>query len=182
MKEIWKDIPDYECLYQASNFGRIRSLNRIDNCNKPRIGKILKFFKSKNGYFQVWLSKNGKAHIFLVHKLIAKTFLENPHNYLYINHIDGNKSNNNVDNLEWCTQSHNVNESYRLGLQKKQYGKDNCHSKKINQYDLNNNFIKTWNSFMDIERYYGFNHSNLQKVCVGKYRYAYGYIWRYADK
>lgn len=96
MKEIWKDIPDYECLYQASNFGRIRSLNRIDNCNKPRIGKILKFFKSKNGYFQVWLSKNGKAHIFLVHKLIAKTFLENPHNYLYINHIDGNKSNNNV--------------------------------------------------------------------------------------
>ena len=108
--------------------------------------------------------------------------MSNPNNYPVINHINGNKLDNTVSNLEWCSQSHNINESYRLGLQKKQYGKNNFHSKVINQYDLNNNYIQTWSCFMDIERELGFNHSNLQKVCCGKYKYAYGYIWRYANK
>lgn len=182
MEEIWKDIPEYEGLYQASNLGRIRSVNRIDNCNRPRVGKILKFIKSNSGYFQVHFSKNGGTRVLLVHRLIAKAFLENPNNYSCVNHIDGNKLNNNVDNLEWCTQSHNVNESYKLGLQERQYGKDNFRSKKVNQYGLDGNFIKTWDSFMDIERALGFNHANLQKVCCGKYQTSYGYVWRYANE
>lgn len=182
MQEIWKDIPDYEGLYQASNLGRIKSLNRIDNCNRLRKSKILKFTKINNGYLQVQLSKNGKTQVLLVHRLIALTFLDNSNEFKIVNHINGIKTDNRVENLEWCTQSHNINESYRLGLQIRQYGKDNYHSKNINQYDLQGNFIKTWDSFMDIERELNFNHSNLQKVCCGKYKFAYGYIWRYANE
>lgn len=126
-KEIWKDIPNYEGLYQASNFGKIKSLDRIrKQFNHKGIatikykGKILKQQIKKNtGYYAVALyDNNKKVKLKLVHRLIATTFLENKNNFPVVNHKDGNKKNNNVENLEWCTQSHNVKESYRLGLQK----------------------------------------------------------------
>ena len=126
-KEIWKDIPNYEGLYQASNLGNIRSLDRIrKQYNHNGIatvkykGKILKQqIKRGTGYYVVRLyDNNKKSKTKLVHRLIAETFIQNKNNFPVINHIDGNKKNNNITNLEWCTQSHNVKESYRLGLQK----------------------------------------------------------------
>ena len=126
-KEIWKDIPNYEGLYQASNLGRIRSLDRIrKQYNHNGIatvkykGKILKQqIKSGTGYYVVRLyDNNKKSKTKLIHRLIAETFLKNENNNPVVNHIDGNKQNNMATNLEWCTQSHNVKESYRLGLQK----------------------------------------------------------------
>lgn len=76
--------------------------------------------QKRTGYHTVTLyDNNRKAKIKSVHRLVAEVFLENKNKYPVINHIDGNKQNNNVNNLEWCTQSHNVKESYRLGLQKK---------------------------------------------------------------
>ena len=127
MEEIWKDIPSYEGLYQASNLGNIRSLDRIrKQFNHNGIatvkykGKTLKKqIKKGTGYYTVTLyDNNRKAKIKLIHRLIAETFLKNDNNNPVVNHIDGNKKNNCVENLEWCTQSHNVKESYRLGLQK----------------------------------------------------------------
>jgi hypothetical protein len=122
-EEIWKDIPGYERLYQASNLGRIKSLAKM---SKNRGGVYLRkenFLKptiNNKGYCIVKLYKNeGKIkNTIFVHKLISITFISNPKNYLEINHIDGVKTNNCVQNLEWCSRSHNVKETYRLNLKK----------------------------------------------------------------
>ena len=100
MKEIWKPIKGYEKLYEVSNFGKIKSL-------KKKI--ILKQFKNTNGYFQVELWKNKKGKQFLVHKLVAESFILNINNFPFINHIDENKENNCTNNLEWCTAKYNCN-------------------------------------------------------------------------
>lgn len=108
----WKDIPGYEKLYQANKYGQIRGIQRYKN------GRILVEHKNSSGYSRVCLFKNGKRYKPLVHKLIAITFIPNPENKPVINHKDGNKQNNCVDNLEWTTQSENVKHSYANGLQK----------------------------------------------------------------
>ena len=121
INEYFANIPLYENLYQISNYGTIRSVNRmIKNNNGYRFlkGKILKPQIDKKGYFRIGLTKDNKQKFYLIHQLVAKTFIPNVYNYDIINHIDGNKLNNYVDNLEWCTHSHNIKEAYRLGLKK----------------------------------------------------------------
>lgn len=111
MEEIWKDIPGYEGLYQASNFGNIR---RIMFCNQyGSISKItsVKTYDTEKGYLRVFLCKNGVKKAFRVHRLIALTFLPNINNYSEINHIDFNRHNNSINNLEWCDHSYNINYS-----------------------------------------------------------------------
>ena len=160
-QEIWKDIPGYEGLYQVSNLGRIKSLCYKSNYRNEI---ILKLRKKQNGYFQVVLYKNGKPKDFSVHKLVAKTFINNPNDYPIINHKDENKQNNKVDNLEWCT--HSYNNEYSL-------------SKKINQYNKDNVFIKIWSSARKIERELLINHSDILKCCKGLYKQAGGFIWKF---
>lgn len=104
--EIWKDAVGYEGLYEVSNLGRIKSL--IDNHGNSR-EKIVKPIKNTHGYFTVNLSKDKKQRSVRLHRLIALTFIENPNNFPYINHKDENKTNNRVENLEWCTPKYNVN-------------------------------------------------------------------------
>ena len=111
--EIWKDIKGYEGLYQASTLGEIRRKESVVvDKNKKRTrkfkSKIIKKILRKDGYYFVNLSKNSKVKTAKVHRLIAETFLRNDENYNIINHKDGNKRNNNVTNLEWCTNSHNT--------------------------------------------------------------------------
>ena len=101
----WKDIPGYEGLYQVSNLGEIKSLN-YRNTGKE---KIIKPRKNKGGYLRVVLCKNGKQKDFLVHRLVAIAFIPNHNNYNQVNHKDENPSNNNVNNLEWCTSKYNSN-------------------------------------------------------------------------
>lgn len=114
MKEIWKDIPDYEGLYQASNLGNVKVLDRVVNSgiknNKTviRKGKLLKK-RINQGYYEVALSKNNKKRFLKVHRLIAITFIPNLNNLPSVNHKDENKLNNNVNNLEWCTIKYNCN-------------------------------------------------------------------------
>ncbi len=108
MEEIWKDIKGYENKYQVSSFGNVRSII-FNNCtvnNKKRIKK-LNPAKDAVGYLCVVLCKGGKAKTFRIHKLVSQAFLVNENNYKVVNHIDGNKLNNRVDNLEWCTYSGN---------------------------------------------------------------------------
>lgn len=162
--EIWKDIPNYEGLYQISNLGNVKSLYRIANNNHIIHEKILKPQENYNGYLIVNLYKNNKMKAKLIHRLVGKTFIDNPNNYNYINHIDKNKSNNNIDNLEWCTQSYNV--IYSKG-------------RKINQYDKNNNFIKTWNSIVDIKRALNIDSSLIVRCCKGIKKSAGGFKWKY---
>lgn len=113
MAEIWKDVEGYEGLYQVSNLGRVKSLTHyiIKENYKPREvkGKILTpFFDRPKGYMSVSLSKNNKIKLQRIHRLVAQAFIPNPDNLIQINHKDGNKSNNNVENLEWCSCKDNI--------------------------------------------------------------------------
>lgn len=116
--EEWKDIQGYEGLYQVSNLGRVKSLYRLNSRGQKIKGKILKYSINPKGYAIVILCKNGITKTISVHRLVAIHFIENPNNLNVINHIDGNKINNNITNLEWCTQSENVKHAYRTGLAK----------------------------------------------------------------
>ena len=122
----------------------------------------------------VSLSKNGKSKTKYIHKLVAETFLDNPNNYECINHKDENKLNNEIDNLEFCTKKYNC----RYGNRNKKIAEKL--SKKINQYDLEGNFIKTWDSSVQIERTININQRNVCLCCKGKRKTVGGYIWSYA--
>ena len=175
MKEIWRDIKNYEGLYQVSNLGNVKSLRK---------NIILKGGLVGIGYYSVNLCKNKNHKSTKIHKLVAQTFIPNPNNYPCINHKDGNKTNNCVDNLEWCTHSYNNKEAYRIGLKKSLKGKNNYYSRTlmipINQYSLDGNFIKRWNSISEASKELNLYHSNIIAVCKNKKRTAGGFIWKYA--
>ena len=164
--EIWKDIKNYEGIYQINNFGKIKSAyKKGNNCNN----KILKASYTYNGYERIGLSKNNKTKKYLVHRLVAETFIPNPNNYEQVNHKDENKQNNNINNLEWCTRSYNIN-----------YGnRNNNLNKEVWQYDLKGNFIKKWKSTMEIQISLGYKNQSISSACRGKSRTAYNYIWKY---
>ena len=109
MGEIWKDIQNYEGSYQVSNYGRVKSLSRVDSRGNKRNEKILKGRKNRQGYYDVALCKNGKRKYCRINRLVAEAFIPNPNNYPITNHKDENPSNNHVDNLEWCTYKYNNN-------------------------------------------------------------------------
>lgn len=116
--EFWKDISGYENYYQISNYGNVRSLDRVI-CNglggKMKVkGMIIE--PRRGTYLSIGLTKQGKKKTFLVHRLVAVTFLPNPNKLPYVNHIDGNKFNNCDDNLEWSSETHNANHAYDMGL------------------------------------------------------------------
>lgn len=131
MKEIWKDIPNYEGLYQISSFGNVKSFPRKGT--QTRKERILKFKKDKKGYFFVHLSKNNIQKSIKIHRKVAILFIPNPLNKPQINHIDGNKQNNKLENLEWCTNGENQLHAYKIGLQKMgQIRKDRISIARIN--------------------------------------------------
>lgn len=109
MKVFWKDIPNYEGIYKINNFGEVLRLKCKDARGHLRNAIIKKQSTNSDGYMVVGLHKNGIETKFLVHRLVAQVFLDNPNNYLEINHKDENKHNNNVSNLEWCSRKYNVN-------------------------------------------------------------------------
>lgn len=174
--EIWKNIKGFEELYQISNLGQVKSL-RNNLILKPGLAGI--------GYLSVNLCKDGKQNYKKIHRLVAEHFIENIDNLPCVNHKDGNKTNNNVENLEWCTSSYNNKEAYRLGLKRSLKGKNNKYSKtlmkKVSQYDLQGNYIRKWNCINDIEKELGIYHANIVKCCKEQRHKAGGYIWKYAD-
>lgn len=174
MKEIWKDIPNYKGLYQASNLGNIRSLH-YRRTNKI---KQLAYRINHKGYLDTHIKNKRKT----IHRLVAETFIPNPNNLPQINHIDGNKLNNNITNLEWCDNGKNQKHAYRLGLQHSKKGVNHSRCRKVNQYDLDGNFIKTWSYIKEASDCLNIHHSNIISCCKGLYKKTGNYIWRYADK
>lgn len=122
MLEIWKDIPGYEGYYQVSNLGNFKSLDRIINykhgLKRLYPGKSLLLEPTKDNYRRIVLMKNHIKVRYMAHRLVALSFISNPNNLPIINHKDGCKWNNNVDNLEWCTYSENSQHATKTGLQK----------------------------------------------------------------
>ena len=180
--EIWKDIENYEGLYQVSNLGRVRSFPRRGT--RDRNIHILSPGITRKGYLQVSLLKNGKSHPYRVHQLVGKAFICNTYAKEQINHINGVKTDNRVENLEWCTNNENMLHSWKTGLRSKEksyhYSKDNVLSVTVDQYSLSGEFIKRWFCVKDIERNLGFNNKNICACCRGKRPTAYGYRWKYA--
>lgn len=157
--EIWKDIKGYEGLYKISNKGNVYSIAR------PKTkGKELKQYE-RYGYKRVTLLKSGIAKSFGVHRLVAIHFLEDEESDLVVNHIDGNKANNNAKNLEWCTQAQNVHHFTKKG--------------RVVQSDINGNIVKVWNSALEAEKLGGFDNSAIIKCCRGKRPHHKNYIWEY---
>ena len=161
--EIWKDIEDYKGLYQVSNLGRVRSIKNKTKIKEP--------FIINSGYSTVNLYKNNKNKKTLIHRLVAQAFILNPKKLPQVNHIDGNKLNNRQENLEWCSNSDNMLHASKTGLLNSYI--------KINQYDLNHNFIKQWNCIKEIERELNYNHSGIIACCKKRYKTSHNYIWEY---
>lgn len=188
-KEIWKDIPNYEGLYQVSNLGRIKSLERkIKNNYNYFIHKeqLLKLcIGKKDGYVYVHLTKNNKGKTTKVHRLVAKAFIPNPYNLPQINHKDENKTNNCVDNLEWCTSKYNNNygtrnsKLYNKTSFRKGHKPKSC--KKIEKYSLDGSLLETYSSIREAGRKNNFSASSIYRCCEGKVKCR-NYIWKYAKK
>jgi hypothetical protein len=115
-KEIWKDVIGYEGIYQVSNLGDVKRIGKIHLCNyKYQNGYLLKSLDNGKGYLRIKLSNKGISKRVMLHRIIAEAFIDNPNKHPVVNHIDGNKKNNNIDNLEWCTQSYNCLCSVKSG-------------------------------------------------------------------
>lgn len=180
MEEIWKDIDGYIGKYQVSNLGKVRSLPRNGTV---RYKRILKIQTDRKGYNYVSFHKKK----FKVHRLVAEAFIPNPENKPQVNHIDGNKINNCVNNLEWATAQENIQHSLKTGLRdyrkiKKalQYARLK-NIKPIIQYDLLGNFIKRWESATEIQKCLGYKAQNIGACCLGKYKKSNGFIWRFEE-
>ena len=176
--EIWKDIKGYDGLYQVSNLGNVRSVDRIvlrNGIQVPRKGKILNQIKFGD-YLTVHLSKNGIKKHHRIHRLVADAFLPNPDNLTQVNHKDEDKTNNRASNLEWCTAEYNVN--YGTGIERRvAIRRNNKLSRKVYQYTLDGEFIREWPSIKEISRTTGYSYGYLIQVLSGKYKSAYGYKW-----
>ena len=177
MDEIWKPINNYEEIYEVSNTGSIRSLERRGNWK----AHIMSLINSTDGYIRVTLCKNSKAKMYLVHRLVAEHFIPNPGNKPCINHKDGNKQNNKVDNLEWCTYSENELHAMNTGLVNKNK-MSMAHKKPIVQYTLSGDFVKEYDSIKQANdtnvNIYG---TSISKCLTGVYKTAGGYIWKYRE-
>lgn len=175
MQEIWKDIKGYEGLYQISNLGRIMSLARNGNINKNH---ILNKYYHHSGYQVVNLCKNNYRKNYRVHRLVAEAFIPNPNNLPQINHKDENKTNNCMDNLEWCDSKYNINYGNRI---KKSSDK---HSKPVCMFDKKDNYIKTYKSIVDAFEETGISKAHISSCCRKRYgrKTAGGYIWKYESE
>lgn len=181
MNEIWRKIEGFE-KYEVSNLGRVRSLNY----RKTKETKILKLCKDKKGYLKVNLYKSSKHSSKRVHRLVATAFIPNLDNKTQVNHIDGNKQNNTVSNLEWCTCSENNQHAYNTGLHKipNNKGENNPNSKKVICINTN----EVFNYIREAERKYNVAHQDISACCRGKSKSAGKHpvtgeklVWRYTE-
>lgn len=182
LHETWKPIPRYEWKYSISSAGNVKNVVK---------GNILTPSRHSKGYVKVCLSRKfdsqkGKrvAVEFYVHRLVAEAFIPNPGNLPQVNHKNGDKTDNRVENLEWVNNQENHIHRFRalkhkpssLGM----FGKDNPKSKPVNQLTKSGKLLKTWDSISDVHRELGFTISNISAICRGKGRTYKGFKWEFA--
>lgn len=201
--ETWKDIRGFEGLYQISSLGRVKSLEKFDSRGRKWEERILKSGINSHGYLVVILYKNGIRKNFKNHRLTAIAFIPNPNNLPEVNHLDENKTNSNVDNLEWCTGKYNMNygNAKRIAVANTNYVKRSANTdykrkvantdyvtigsklgKPINQFDRQGVFIGTYPGARQAGRKLGINQSDITQCCKGKKKIAGGFIWKYKEE
>lgn len=184
MEEIWKDIKGYEEYFEISNIGRVRRKPRIVinkwGTNTYIKEKIISQQISNKGYCKVTLRKKKNTDIktFFVHRLVATHFIDNPELKQQINHIDGDKTNNGVQNLEFCTQSENIKHAYKTGLINKEL-KNNKICKPIIQYTLEGEFIREWESIKKASEMLDISTTCICACARGRQKTSGGYLWKY---
>lgn len=181
--ERWADIPGYEGCYQVSDYGRVRSCDRyvraVHDSKQIRRGQIIKPWDMPNGYLVVGLNKEMRRSVKYIHRLVASAFIPNPDFLPQINHKDEDKTNNRVDNLEWCTHGYNINYgSARAKISKAHF--DGKYGTIPVAQILNGEIVATFDSASDAERATGISSSSIRKVCLGrpKFKTAGGYEWK----
>lgn len=162
--EQWKLVKEYSD-YAVSTQGRVFS---------RKTKRILKPSKA-TGYPCVNLCKDGIRTAYYVHRLVADAFIPNPHDLQYVNHIDGNKLNNNVSNLEWCTAAQNTQHAVSTGIMRP--GKRN----KVARYTTNGQLLDTFESTMEASHVTGINQSDISQCALGRRYTAGGFFWKYTD-
>ena len=187
MEEIWTPIIGYDNKFMVSNLGRVKSVARDVNNHTGIIHKperILSTRQDNKGYVRVYLTKGQKTKYIPVHRLVAIAFIDNPMNKPQVNHIDGDKTNNNVSNLEWVTNSENVRHAYKMGLNKhcERAGRP---KRPVLQIDpLTNQIIAEYPSISEAGKAIGVkNPCNIGGVCRNSYgrKSIGGYLWRYKE-
>ena len=183
-EEIWKDVP-FDSNYKVSNYGRLFS---------KRTNKILKGELTEKGYIRVALTEHKR---YLVHCIVARTFIPNPENKPQVNHIDSNRQNNNVKNLEWVTAKENIQHAVKnkrfenMGIinsermkKSKLYLKgyplaNEVTKKKVAQYDKKNNLLNVYESISDASRNTGITITSISYACNNKRKTGGGFIWHF---
>jgi len=192
MKEEWRNVVGYEGFYEVSSFGNVRSLDRRIRNGRgfmTKTGTILKPYagNGKLPYSQVSLCVKCKNSTKTIHRLVANAFIDNPDRKPQVNHIDENKTNNNVNNLEWVTAKENINHGTCI----ERISKSNCNSKysrKVAQYTDSGELVKIWPSTSEAIKN-GYNGSCISACCLracrpgkGTRKYHKGFLWKYLSK
>lgn len=180
MREIWKDIPEFEDSYQVSNFGGFRSKDRYAKVcgGGMRLvrGRVLKPQRCVNGYMEISCNREQQRRVFLLHRIVARLFVTNPNNYPEVNHKDEDIANCRADNLEWCTSKYNAN----YGTRTQRCLENNPQKRAVNQYTKDGEFIRRWGMIEEAARHVGVDGSAITRVCRGRQRTSKGFVWRYA--
>lgn len=177
--EEWRDIKGFEGCYMVSNLGRVKRIGFYSNQSSTweHEKKILKAGDNGKGYLFVNLSMNNKQYHRYVHRLVAEAFIPNPENKATVNHIDCNRHNNNVKNLEWATYRENNDYAIKIMKAQGKTRRNNKSSKPIIEYDLDMNFIAEYPSVREAERQLGYK--SISACLVGKQKTVHGHIFKY---
>ena len=159
--EQWRAVEGYP-RYEVSNLGRVR-----------KNGKLTPLHRAGKGYLRTTLQKDGKQKQDYIHRIVAKAFIPNPENKPTVNHIDGDKDNNRVSNLEWATYLENNLHAIKNHLHRH-------YTRGVKQYDLQGNLLATYNSIVEANKATGINKSNIGQACRGVYKIIGGYRWQYS--
>lgn len=163
-EEEWRDVLGFEELYQVSNLGKVRTIKN---------GEVeMSQQENRNGYMTVHLRDRGVERRAMVHRLVAEAFIPNPNKLRDVNHKNGDKSDNRVENLEWASHSDNMTHSFR------ELGKNVRH---IVQLDLDNNFIERWNSIIEASEATSICRTDIGECCRGNRKHTKGYKWKYEE-
>ena len=175
--EIWKDIPEYEGIYQVSNLGRVRSVDRFSRHGHRLRGKLLSRLNVGKGYVAVGLNKDGTRRQFYVHRLVAFAFVSGYEDGFEVNHINEDKEDNRASNLEWVNHITNINH----GTGRKRQFEKLYTKKKVEMYSIDGEFISSFESACQAGRSISVRVSHIAECCRGICKTAYGYKWKYKE-